>query len=271
MEEKKDWLKQPLHLVHQARLEKKVSTKQIVEQAFEKIRRWDKEVGAFLSLANAEQMLVAAEKADAKLQKGNPVDLVEAMPLAIKDIFNVLGEKTTCGSKMLENYIAPYEATTTQKLKDLGYGYLGKTNMDEFAMGSSTERSAFHPTKNPWNKDFVPGGSSGGSAAAVAAGFCLGSLGTDTGGSIRQPAGFCGVVGLKPTYGRVSRYGMVAFASSLDQGGPITHDVEDAALLFERISGYDPKDPTSLNLPAFALRPQRGPARGSKTKARRDR
>ncbi|PIR16344.1 MAG: Asp-tRNA(Asn)/Glu-tRNA(Gln) amidotransferase GatCAB subunit A [Deltaproteobacteria bacterium CG11_big_fil_rev_8_21_14_0_20_49_13] len=195
-----------------------------------------------------ERALVQAEAADKRIKEGNALPLT-GIPLGVKDLLTVRGVKTTCGSKILENYIAPYSATVVEKLETAGAVILGKLNMDEFAMGSSNEHSAFGPVKNPIDETRIPGGSSGGSAAAAAAGECIATLGTDTGGSIRQPAAMCGVVGLKPTYGRVSRYGLTAFASSLDQIGPLAANVEDAAIMLETISGHDPKDATSVNRP----------------------
>jgi aspartyl-tRNA(Asn)/glutamyl-tRNA(Gln) amidotransferase subunit A len=192
--------------------------------------------------------LQQAKEADARLAKGN-AELLTGIPLAQKDIFCTDGVKTTCGSKMLDNFIAPYNATVVEKLNNAGAVMLGKLNMDEFAMGSSNETSYYGPVKNPWDLNAVPGGSSGGSAAAVSARLAACVTGTDTGGSIRQPAAFCGITGLKPTYGRVSRYGMIAYASSLDQGGPMTRSAEDAAIMLQTMAGFDDKDSTSVNLP----------------------
>ncbi|NPA40372.1 MAG: Asp-tRNA(Asn)/Glu-tRNA(Gln) amidotransferase subunit GatA [Thermodesulfobacteria bacterium] len=221
----------------------KVSSKELVEEVFNYIKKYDPQVKAFLHI-NEEQAIESAKQADELRKQGVKKKLL-GIPLSIKDNICIKGLPTTCASKILENFIAPYDATVIERLKEAGAVFVGKTNLDEFAMGSSTENSAFFPTKNPWDLERVPGGSSGGSAAAVATRMGLGSLGSDTGGSIRQPACFCGVVGLKPTYGRVSRFGLVAFASSLDQIGPITLNVEDSALLLEVIAGHDPKDSTS--------------------------
>ncbi len=195
-----------------------------------------------------EQALEAAARADAQLA-GGKAGALTGIPIAQKDIFCSKGVKTSCGSKMLDNFISPYDATVVEKFHDAGAVLLGKLNMDEFAMGSSNETSHYGPVRNPWDADAVPGGSSGGSAAAVAARLAPGATGTDTGGSIRQPAAFCGITGMKPTYGRVSRYGMIAFASSLDQGGPMARSAEDAALLLQVMAGFDAKDSTSVDRP----------------------
>jgi len=232
---------------HQGLSKKQFSTLELAEAFFKKIEREDKKNFAFLTLTR-EFALEKAKEIDDLLSQGYSLPLLAGIPLAIKDNILVQGVSCTAGSKILENYIAPYDATVIKKLKKAGAIFLGKTNLDEFAMGSSTERSAFGQTKNPHDLTRVPGGSSGGSAAAVAANFCCAALGSDTGGSIRQPAAFCGVVGLKPTYGAVSRYGLIAMASSLDQIGPITKTVEDAEILFEAIRGKDEKDSTSIDV-----------------------
>ena len=229
-------------------LEKReVSSVEITKSVIDRIEATDKDITAYTSY-NFENALKAAEAVDEKRAKGETVGALAGIPIAIKDNINVKNLKTTCSSKMLENFVAPYNATVIEKLNKEDLVYLGKLNMDEFAMGGSTENSAFFKTTNPWDLERVPGGSSGGSAAAVAADMAPWTLGSDTGGSIRQPASLCGVVGLKPTYGLVSRYGLVAFASSLDQIGPITKDVTDAAMLLNLIAGHDEKDSTSMDL-----------------------
>jgi len=224
-----------------------VSSREVTRQYLERISRINPKLNAYLAVTEKEA-LAAADVADARLAKGDAGPLT-GVPLAIKDVICTKGVPTTCGSRMLKGYVPPYDAAVIERLKAAGTVPLGKTNMDEFAMGSSTESSHFGPTRNPHNTDYVPGGSSGGSAAAVAADLCAGALGSDTGGSIRQPASYSGVVGRKPTYGRVSRYGLVAYASSLDQIGPITKDVADAALMLSAIAGHDGRDSTSLSIP----------------------
>ena len=227
---------------------KEVSAVELTNAAFERIAEVDEKLGAFNSLTK-ETALDTAKKVDEKIACNEELPLLAGIPLALKDNMNLIGSKTTASSKILENFVSPFNATITQKLLDNCVPILGKANLDEFAMGSSNENSAFKKVHNPWDLKKVPGGSSGGSAASVAACEVTLSLGSDTGGSIRLPASFCGIVGMKPTYGRVSRYGLIAFASSLDQIGPFARTVEDAANLLEVISGHDPKDSTSLNLP----------------------
>jgi aspartyl-tRNA(Asn)/glutamyl-tRNA(Gln) amidotransferase subunit A len=220
------------------------SSRELTTSLLDRIERLDGDINSFITVTR-DQALSAADAADQARAKGDSRALA-GLPLAIKDIFCTQGIRTSCGSKMLDNFQAPYNATVVEKLEAAGMISLGKTNMDEFAMGSSNESSFYGPVKNPWDRTAVPGGSSGGSAAAIAAGLAPAALGTDTGGSIRQPAAFCGITGLKPTYGRVSRYGMIAFASSLDQGGPMARSAEDCAHLLGAIAGHDLRDSTSV-------------------------
>ena len=229
---------------HELLNKREISSVELTRAVLDRITRVEPQVGAFITVT-PEAALKQAEAADRRIATGQILPLT-GIPLAIKDIISTKGIRTTCASRILEHYVPPYDATVITRLRDLGAVMVGKVNLDEFAMGSSTENSALQVTRNPWNPDYIPGGSSGGSAAAVAAGECLGALGSDTGGSIRQPAAHCGVVGLKPTYGRVSRYGLVAYASSLDQIGPLAKTVADCALLLQALAGYDPRDSTSV-------------------------
>ena len=229
---------------------KRVSSVELTRHYLARIERLDPQLNSFITVT-AERALAQAEAADRQIAAGDTRPLL-GVPIAHKDIFCTAGVKTTCGSRMLENFVSPYDATVVERLAQAGAIMLGKTNMDEFAMGSSNETSYFGVVHNPWNTDKVPGGSSGGSAAAVAAGLCAAATGTDTGGSIRQPAALTGLTGFKPTYGRVSRYGMIAFASSLDHGGSLTRTAEDAALMLDAMAGFDERDSTSLDEPVPA-------------------
>ncbi len=241
------WQHLTIHQLHPLLLNQEISPVELTQEILQRISEIDGKIHSYLTVDEAGA-LAQAREAEQRLAAGQATPLT-GVPLAIKDVIVTQGLRTTCASKYLENYLPPYDATVMQKLRQAGAVILGKVNMDEFAMGSSTENSAFGPTHNPWRLDCIPGGSSGGSAAAVAADLCLASLGSDTGGSIRQPASHCGVVGLKPTYGRVSRFGLVAYASSLDQIGPLCKDVADCALLLQTIAGYDPQDSTSAPVP----------------------
>ena len=235
--------------IHEVRdlLEKReITSVALVEEVFKRIDAVEVDMASFFALYK-EEALKKAKIIDEKYAAGEKLGDLAGIPIAVKDNMCTIGKNTTCGSKMLENFIPPYDATVIEKLDAEGAIIIGKTNMDEFAMGSSTENSAFKVSKNPWNLDYVPGGSSGGSASAVTAGEAFGALGSDTGGSIRQPASLCGIVGIKPTYGLVSRYGLIAYASSLDQIGPLSKDVEDAAIMLNAIAGHDKRDSTSVS------------------------
>jgi aspartyl-tRNA(Asn)/glutamyl-tRNA(Gln) amidotransferase subunit A len=233
-----------IHELKEMLARRKVSAVELTRDVLQRIEKVEDRVKAYITL-DREKALAQAEAADKELKDGTGGALC-GIPLSIKDVLCTDGMRTTCGSRILENFVPPYDATSIMKLKQAGGVLLGKVSMDEFAMGSTSENCAFGPPRNPWDTEYICGGSSGGSAASVAADECIASLGTDTGGSIRQPASHCGVVGLKPTYGRVSRYGLVAFASSLDQVGPLTKDVTDCALMMNVISGHDAKDSTSV-------------------------
>ena len=227
---------------------KEVSPVELTQSILDRIEGVDSKIHAYITILREEALRVSKE-AEKQISSGTYLGALHGVPISVKDIFIMKGTRTTCGSKILENFVSSYDAMVVEKLKHSGAIIVGKNNMDEFAMGSSTENSYFGPTRNPWDLERVPGGSSGGSAAATSASICFASVGTDTGGSIRQPAALCGIVGLKPTYGRVSRFGMVAFASSLDQGGPLTKTVEDAALMLNVIAGGDARDSTSVHVP----------------------
>ena len=237
-----------IHELHSMLKSGETTSSAITESVYSRIDEVEEKVHSYLTLTR-EQAMEAAGKADERYRKGEFLSAMDGIPVGIKDIFLTEGVRTTAGSKILDNFKAPYDGTVISRIREAGAVITGKLNMDEFAMGSSTENSGFFPTYNPWDTKRVPGGSSGGSAASVAAGEAICTLGTDTGGSIRQPASHCGVVGMKPTYGRVSRYGIIAFASSLDQVGPLTRDVTDCAILLKTIAGHDPADSTSADIP----------------------
>jgi aspartyl-tRNA(Asn)/glutamyl-tRNA(Gln) amidotransferase subunit A len=231
--------------LHEKLKKREISSLDVTESLLKRIDQLDGVLNTYINIT-PEAARKQAREVDKRIEKGE-ISLLTGIPIAVKDNISIINTPTTCGSNILKNFISPYDAIVIERLRKEGVVFLGKTNMDEFAMGSSTENSFIGPTRNPWNKDYISGGSSGGSAAAVITRLCIAALGSDTGGSIRQPASHCGVVGLKPTYGRVSRFGLVAFASSLDQIGPITKDVRDCAILLQAICGFDKKDSTSVN------------------------
>jgi len=239
--------------LHTKLARREVSSEEVTRHLLDRISHLNQELNAYITVTE-EEALAQAREADQRLANGDATSPLCGVPIAIKDNMNTRGVRTTCASRMLEHFVPPFDATAVRKLREAGAVFLGKTNMDEFAMGSSTEHSLFGPCRNPHDHERVPGGSSGGSACAVAADLCIAATGSDTGGSIRQPAAYCGVVGMKPTYGRVSRFGLVAFASSLDQIGPIAKDVTDCSLLLQTLCGYDPCDSTSVDsaVPDFA-------------------
>ncbi len=236
------------HELHKKLKGREITSVELTQSVYDRIEAVEEQIQGYIT-STQEIAFDQATAADAGFQRGDEMPPLAGIPIAIKDVICTKGVLTTCGSKILGNFVSPYDATVMTKLHQQGVVMVGKTNMDEFAMGSSTENSAYQITRNPWNLETIPGGSSGGSAAVVAAGEAICSIGSDTGGSIRQPAALCGIVGTKPTYGRISRFGLVAFASSLDQIGPFSKDVTDCALMLNAICGYDPMDSTSANLP----------------------
>jgi len=248
--------------VREALAAKKTSARELAADFYKRIEALNPELNAFLTLST-ERARRQTDRIDALVAEGKPLPPLAGVPVAVKDVISTRGIKTTCGSKILQNYIPPYDATAVERLEAAGAVILGKTNCDEFAMGSSNENSAYGPVKNPLSPDRVPGGSSGGSAAVVAAGLAVAALGTDTGGSIRQPGSFCGVPAMMGSYGRVSRYGLIAFASSLDRIGPFATNVKDVAAILQAIAGRDPQDSTSTTAPVPDYRAELGkPVKG---------
>jgi aspartyl-tRNA(Asn)/glutamyl-tRNA(Gln) amidotransferase subunit A len=243
--------------VHEAIVARKISARELAAEHYKRIEARNSELNAFLALSS-ERAFAQADKVDAMVAAGKPLPAMAGVPIAIKDTISTRGTTTTCGSRILEHYVPPYDATAVTRLEEAGAVILGKTNCDEFAMGSSNENSAFGPVRNPEATDRVPGGSSGGSAAAVAAGLAVAALGTDTGGSIRQPGSFCGIPAMMGSYGRVSRYGLIAFASSLDRIGPFANNVKDLAAVLQTIAGRDANDSTSTTAPVSEYRSEIG-------------